>query len=133
MARRLLLIGAVGERQSTFLSLLAGIVTPQAGRIAILGTDIAKLRGAARDRFRAEHFGIIFQMFNLLPYGSVLDNVLLPLSFSAERRKRATAKGSAEAEAAGCSASSASNPRSRKHPPPISASASSSASRRRAR
>jgi putative ABC transport system ATP-binding protein len=96
---RLLLIGPSGSGKSTFLSLLAGIVAPQAGSIGVLGTDIAKLRGAARDRFRAEHFGIIFQMFNLLPYGSVIDNVLLPLSFSAERRKRATASGSAEAEA----------------------------------
>ena len=97
---RLLLIGPSGSGKSTFLSLLAGIVTPQAGSITVLGTDIARLRGAARDRFRGEHFGIIFQMFNLLPYGSVLDNVLLPLSFSAERRKRATAEHSAEAEAA---------------------------------
>ncbi len=97
---RLLLIGPSGSGKSTFLSLLAGIVTPQAGSIMVLGTDLAKLRGAARDRFRGEHFGIIFQMFNLLPYGSVLDNVLLPLSFSAARRKRATANGSAEAEAA---------------------------------
>jgi putative ABC transport system ATP-binding protein len=97
---RLLLVGPSGSGKSTFLSLLAGIVTPQAGSITILGTDIAKLRGAARDRFRAEHFGIIFQMFNLLPYGSVIDNVLLPLSFSAERRQRATARHSAEMEAA---------------------------------
>lgn len=97
---RLLLIGPSGSGKSTFLSLLTGIVTPQAGCINILDTDIAKLSGAARDRFRGEHFGIIFQMFNLLPYGSVIDNVLLPLSFSSERRKRATAKGSAEAEAA---------------------------------
>src|SRR5688572_31121921 len=80
---RLLLIGPSGGGKSTFLSLLAGIVAPQAGSIVIAGTDITKLSGAARDRFRAEHFGIIFQMFNLLPYGSVLDNVLLPLSFSA--------------------------------------------------
>jgi putative ABC transport system ATP-binding protein len=97
---RLLLTGPSGGGKSTFLSLLTGIVTPQAGSIDILGTDIAMLRGAARDRFRGEHFGIIFQMFNLLPYGSVFDNVLLPLSFSAERRKRATAMRSAEAEAA---------------------------------
>lgn len=87
---RLLLIGPSGSGKSTFLSLLAGIVTPQAGRISVLGTDIARLRGSARDRFRGAHFGIIFQMFNLLPYGSVVDNVLLPLSFSSERRKRAT-------------------------------------------
>jgi putative ABC transport system ATP-binding protein len=97
---RLLLIGPSGSGKSTFLSLLAGTVTPQAGSIDVLGTDIARLGGAARDRFRAAHFGIIFQMFNLLPYGSVLDNVLLPLSFSAERRERVSAKGGAEAEAA---------------------------------
>jgi putative ABC transport system ATP-binding protein len=97
---RLLLIGPSGSGKSTFLSLLAGIVSPQSGSISILGTDIARVKGAARDRFRGEHFGIIFQMFNLLPYGSVIDNVLLPLSFSAGRRKRAAATGSIEAEAA---------------------------------
>ncbi|MGO9487255.1 MAG: ABC transporter ATP-binding protein [Rhodomicrobium sp.] len=97
---RLLLIGPSGGGKSTFLSLLAGIVTPQAGVIDVLGTDIARLRGAARDRFRAEHLGIIFQMFNLLPYGSVIDNVVLPLSFSAGRRKRADAEGGAKAAAA---------------------------------
>ncbi|MFZ0569477.1 MAG: ATP-binding cassette domain-containing protein [Rhodomicrobium sp.] len=98
--QRLLLIGPSGSGKSTFLSLLAGIITPQRGAIDVLGTDIARLRGAARDRFRAEHMGIIFQMFNLLPYGSVTDNVVLPLSFSAGRRKRAEAEGGAKAAAA---------------------------------
>ena len=96
---RLLLIGPSGSGKSTFLSLLAGIVSPQEGAIRVLDTDIARLGGASRDHFRGAHFGIIFQMFNLLPYGSVLDNVMLPLSFSAERRRRAGARGSAEAEA----------------------------------
>ena len=97
---RLLLIGPSGGGKSTFLSLLAGIVTPQAGVIDVLGTDIARLRGAARDRFRSEHLGIVFQMFNLLPYGSVADNVVLPLSFSRRRRERAEAEGGAKAAAA---------------------------------
>ncbi len=97
---RLFLVGPSGSGKSTFLSLLAGIVSPQAGEIAVLGTDIARLKGGARDRFRAEHYGIIFQMFNLLPYGSVIDNVALPLSFSDKRRKRAEAQGGAQAEAA---------------------------------
>lgn len=96
---RVLLVGPSGAGKSTFLSLLCGIVTPSEGRLEVLGTDMTKLSSSARDRFRAEHFGIIFQMFNLLPYGSVLDNVLLPLSFAPKRRERATRTGSAEKEA----------------------------------
>jgi putative ABC transport system ATP-binding protein len=96
---RILLIGPSGSGKSTFLSLLCGILSPRSGRIEILGQDLAGMGAAARDGFRAEHFGIVFQMFNLLPYGSVIDNVLLPLSFAPGRRKRATAKASAEEEA----------------------------------
>jgi putative ABC transport system ATP-binding protein len=98
-ARRILLIGPSGSGKSTFLSLLCGIVAPQSGQIEILGTEITELPPSARDGFRAEHFGIIFQIFNLLPYGTVIDNVLLPLSFAPNRRRRATAKGAAEEEA----------------------------------
>jgi putative ABC transport system ATP-binding protein len=96
---RILLIGPSGSGKSTFLSLICGILTPQAGRIEILGQNLAGMGAAARDAFRAEHFGIVFQMFNLLPYASVTDNVLLPLSFAPARRRRATAKVSAEEEA----------------------------------
>jgi putative ABC transport system ATP-binding protein len=98
--QRLLLIGPSGSGKSTFLSLLCGILAPQAGSIEVLGTDITRLGASARDAFRAEHFGIIFQMFNLLPYGTVIDNVLLPLRFAPVRRRRATAKVSAEEEGA---------------------------------
>jgi putative ABC transport system ATP-binding protein len=87
-AERLLLIGPSGSGKSTLLSLLCGIVTPDAGRIRVLDTDLGTLDAAARDRFRVERFGIIFQMFNLLLYLSVIDNVLLPLSFSKQRRRR---------------------------------------------
>lgn len=96
---RVLLVGPSGSGKSTFLSLLAGIVAPQAGRLDILGTDVAKLSNSARDKFRAEHMGIIFQMFNLLPYGSILDNVLLPLSFALKRRERAGSGEAAKIEA----------------------------------
>lgn len=44
---------------------------------------------AARDRFRAENIGVIFQQFNLLPYASVRDNIQLPLRFAPARRARA--------------------------------------------
>jgi putative ABC transport system ATP-binding protein len=96
---RVLLTGPSGSGKSTFLSLLCGIVAPQAGVISILGNDITTMSAAARDAYRAEHFGIIFQMFNLLPYGGIVDNVLLPLSFAPGRRRRAAAKGTVEGEA----------------------------------
>ena len=88
-SEKLLLIGPSGSGKSTLLSLLCGIVTPSEGEIRVLDADLGALDAAARDRFRVEHIGIIFQMFNLLPYLSVIDNVLLPLSFSTKRRERA--------------------------------------------
>jgi putative ABC transport system ATP-binding protein len=94
---RTLLLGPSGSGKSTLLSLLCGIIQPSSGEIAILDTDIAQLSNAARDRFRAEHIGVIFQMFNLLPYGTVIDNVLLPLSFAAERGRRAAEAGGGDA------------------------------------
>jgi putative ABC transport system ATP-binding protein len=97
---RLLLVGPSGTGKSTFLSLLCGIVTPASGKIEVLGTDLATLSNAGRDHYRAEHFGIIFQMFNLLPYGSIIDNVMLPLSFARSRRARASRNGPPEQEAA---------------------------------
>lgn len=88
VGERLLLMGPSGTGKSTLLSLVAGIVAPQSGAVRVLGQDIATLGAARRDRFRAEHMGVIFQMFNLLPYGSAVDNVLLPLSFAPLRRAR---------------------------------------------
>ena len=96
---RTLLLGPSGSGKSTLLSLICGITQPDRGSIELLGTDLAKLSSAARDKFRAEHIGIIFQMFNLLPYGSALDNVLLPLSFAGGRHKRVGGKPGEAGEA----------------------------------
>ena len=96
---RLLLLGPSGSGKSTLLSLICGIMTAQEGQIEVLGKDIAAMGAAVRDRYRAEHFGIIFQMFNLLPYANALDNVLLPLSFAPARWERAGRKGTVSAEA----------------------------------
>lgn len=97
--RHVLLTGPSGSGKSTLLSLIAGIGTPQQGQVQVLGYDLAAMPGAKRDRFRAEHMGIIFQMFNLLPYGSVIDNVLLPLSFAPQRRARVAQRQGPVAEA----------------------------------
>ena len=95
----LFLHGPSGSGKSTLLGLMAGVLKPGAGRIRLLGHDIGALSGAARDRFRADHVGYIFQQFNLLPYLSVIDNVLLPCRFSARREAQASRNGSAREEA----------------------------------
>jgi len=99
-AERIFLRGPSGSGKSTLLSLLAGISRPNEGRLQVLGQDMATIGGAARDRFRADHIGFIFQMFNLIPYLSVLENVCLPCAFSERRLARATRSGgSLQAEA----------------------------------
>lgn len=85
---KLFLLGESGSGKSTLLSLICGITVPDRGLVAIGGESISTMRPAARDRFRAENIGVIFQMFNLLPYASPLENILLPLSFAPERRAR---------------------------------------------
>lgn len=88
VGQRVFLHGPSGCGKSTLLGLLAGVLTAQSGHVKVLGKDWRKMSGPQRDRFRADHVGLIFQQFNLLPYLSALDNVCLPCSFS-ERRKNA--------------------------------------------
>ncbi|MFZ5964242.1 ABC transporter ATP-binding protein [Thalassococcus sp. BH17M4-6] len=92
-----LLLGESGSGKSTLLSLICGTILPDSGTVRVAGTDLATLSGGARDRFRAERIGVIFQQFNLLPFGTVADNILLPLLFAPDRRARA---GDAAAAAA---------------------------------
>ncbi len=101
---RLFLHGPSGCGKSTLLSLLTGIHLPQRGEIRILEQSLTTLSNAARDHFRADHIGYVFQQFNLLSYLSVLDNVLLSCQFSKIRRERASRfsgsrTGSAKAQA----------------------------------
>lgn len=98
--RTVFLHGPSGGGKSTLLGLLAGVLLPRAGSVSLLGTRWSDLSGARRDAFRADHLGYIFQQFNLLPYLSVLDNVLLPCRFSALRRERAKQDGGAPGAAA---------------------------------
>ncbi len=97
---RVFLRGPSGCGKSTLLSLLSGIGTPQSGVLKVLGQDFIKLDYAQRDRFRADHIGFIFQMFNLIPYLSVVENVVLPCQFSSKRKHKVLAQtGSLEQEA----------------------------------
>ena len=77
--------GPSGSGKSTLLCLVAGILTPTGGIVDVLGERVSALGAAARDRFRAENIGFVFQMFNLLPYLTLVDNVVLPCRFSRAR------------------------------------------------
>ncbi len=83
------LYGSSGSGKSTLLALLGGVLVPQQGSVEVLGHDLARTPAARRDQLRGDHVGMLFQQFNLVPYLSVLENVLLPCRFSARRRARA--------------------------------------------
>jgi putative ABC transport system ATP-binding protein len=78
----LLLVGRSGCGKSTLLQLIAGLLEPDAGSIEIDGHDVTAMRGAARDRFRGQHVGMVFQTFNLLQGFSARENVLVALLMS---------------------------------------------------
>lgn len=96
LGKSLFLHGPSGVGKSTLLNLIGGVLLPEQGSVAVLGQPLAEMSAARRDAFRADHLGFIFQQFNLIPYLSVLDNVLLPCRFSRRREVRA---GSPENEA----------------------------------
>ncbi|MEM9234083.1 MAG: ATP-binding cassette domain-containing protein, partial [Pseudomonadota bacterium] len=90
---KVFLYGPSGVGKSTLLGLAAGTLTPREGEVAVLGHDFHSMAPAARDRVRADSLGIVFQLFNLIPYLSVFDNVLLPCRFSKARRQRVEQDG----------------------------------------
>ena len=97
---RVFIEGPSGSGKSTLFSLLGGVVSPRVGTVRVLQADISQMPAARRDRFRADHIGFVFQMFNLVPYLSMMDNVVLPCRFSHRRFERAqTRSGSPDAEA----------------------------------
>ena len=85
--------GASGSGKSTLLSLIGGVMAPQEGEVRVLGQRLEELGESRRDSFRADHIGFIFQMFNLIPYLPVLDNLLLPCRFSRRRRRNIEMRG----------------------------------------
>jgi putative ABC transport system ATP-binding protein len=68
------------------------VTTATAGSVSVIDQSLEQLGSVERDHFRADHIGYIFQMFNLIPYLSVVDNVTLPCRFSASRRTKALAR-----------------------------------------
>ncbi len=88
----LALMGPSGSGKTTLLNLMGGLDRPSAGALEVGGSDIATLSGSQLSRWRSQHIGFVFQLYNLLPVLTAERNVELPLLLTklskAERRKR---------------------------------------------
>lgn len=87
-SEKLFLQGPSGSGKSTLLGVIAGVFAPSAGEATVLNRPFHNMTGAARDRVRADAMGVIFQQFNLVPYLTLVENVLLPCRFSQSRAER---------------------------------------------
>jgi putative ABC transport system ATP-binding protein len=85
---RVMLRGPSGSGKSTLLAAISGVIDIPVGAVSVASQDIGTLPASKRDRFRADHVGLIFQVFNLVPWLSAIDNILLPCRFSKRRRDR---------------------------------------------
>lgn len=89
-----LLMGPSGSGKTTLLSILAGILTPTAGSVSLLGEEISKLSSSKLAKFRLENIGFIFQGFNLFPALTALENVEVALNLKGIRRAAAQRQAS---------------------------------------
>ncbi|MEM0911864.1 MAG: ABC transporter ATP-binding protein [Pseudomonadota bacterium] len=87
IAEQVFLYGNSGSGKSTILNLLSGILQPESGSISLFGTDIVTLSHRARDRFRANNIGVVFQQFNLIEYLSVAQNIKLAAHFKTNKER----------------------------------------------
>ncbi|MEG3618752.1 ABC transporter ATP-binding protein [Magnetovibrio sp. PR-2] len=98
---RLFIKGNSGSGKTTLLNCIAGVIAPQSGDVSVMGEPINRMSSWKRDAFRAQHIGVVFQIFNLIPYLSLIDNVTLPCKFSPARKAKALSRSNTlESEAA---------------------------------
>lgn len=88
--------GPSGSGKTTFLEVIAGVLVPQTGTYSFMNQEISKMSSGERDQMRAAHIGYIFQSFNLIPYLTVEENIVLPLYLSSERRKKISHQSESE-------------------------------------
>lgn len=86
-------MGESGSGKSTLLSMMGALNTPTSGSLTVDGIDIYSLTGDQRADFRREFLGFVFQSFNLIPYLTLAENVMLPLVIvrTSRKKKRAMA------------------------------------------
>jgi putative ABC transport system ATP-binding protein len=86
------IVGASGAGKSTLLALLAGLDQPSAGEVWLDGSELSVLDEDGRAAVRAEHVGVVFQSFHLVPSLTALENVMLPLELAGRRDAREAAR-----------------------------------------
>jgi putative ABC transport system ATP-binding protein len=91
-----LLVGPSGCGKTTLISIIAGLLDPTAGRVAVLGEDFAQLRGGRKVAFRGKNIGFVFQQYNLLPALTAAENAAIPLIILGVPRAEAVKKAKAE-------------------------------------
>jgi len=90
---RVFVKGPSGSGKTTLLSVLGGINSPQSGQVEVLNHTLHSLSASQKDQFRADHIGFVFQLFNLIPYLNVRENIELSCKFSRIRLQRVKDKG----------------------------------------
>jgi putative ABC transport system ATP-binding protein len=95
------ILGESGVGKSTFLNLVAGLDTADAGHIAIAGQDLAGLDDDARTRLRRQAVGFVFQAFHILPHLTLAQNIALPLVLAKTPASEALARAGAMLAAVG--------------------------------
>lgn len=96
------IVGPSGSGKTTLLNLIAGILTAEAGRIDVAGTEVSRLSDTERRRFRASQIGFVFQDFALLDYLPARQNILYPYRITPALTLDAEARARAEALATAC-------------------------------
>ena len=95
------LVGESGSGKTTLISIIAGILFPDEGRVGLFGTDIYGLGGNELVRFRLKNIGFIFQQYNLLPTLTAAENAAVPLIAAGVKRAEAVERGAAVLERLG--------------------------------
>ncbi len=88
----MMLVGPSGCGKTTLISIIAGILRPDAGQCEVLGTDVAHLSAGEAVAFRGKNIGFIFQAYYLLPALTVAENVAVPLVINGMGRREAHKK-----------------------------------------
>ncbi len=97
----LCIMGESGAGKSTLLSILGGLNRPSEGKISVDEIDIYSLTNEQIATYRSEYLGFVFQSFNLVPYLTVLENVMLPLAITELKKKEKKDRAVAAVEKVG--------------------------------